>query len=60
MPNQKVPSFMSALRENVMLPGESLGDFSAQYKKLDPADKNQLYAWLIENGIPCEPPKQTT
>ena len=59
MPEAKIPSFMSALREHTQLPGETLGNFSTQYKALSLDDKNQLYAWLQENNIPCEAPKQS-
>lgn len=51
------PSFMSALRSSTQLPGETLGEFSVQYKALTMQDKADLDRYMTESGIDHDPPK---
>jgi len=58
MENKKErPGFMAALRTAVVLPGETLAEFSTQYKQLTDQDKADLDRYLTEAGIDHEPPK---
>ena len=54
---QSRPSFMSALREAIQLPNESLKEFSVQYKALSEQDKADLDAMLTAAGIDHDPPR---
>ena len=50
-------TLLSACREHLLLPGESLADFREMWKKLTEADKADLTRWFEEIKIKIQPPK---
>ena len=54
----KIPSFMIALRNVTMIPGEGLPQFREQYKALTELDKQELHEMLTQAGIAHSAPAQ--
>ncbi len=49
--------FIGALKQAAGRDGETLPQFSTEYKKLTAQDKKELYEMLIAAGYDCNPPQ---